>query len=105
MIPFVEQLVHGMQLYDLLTKIRQKSLVSLKFSITENIFQWPYQEFCASISPEYSEDGSNYINKEIDVFKIFLDAMEIIANDGKNHFNHPLKFYNFLTLSKIVNKG
>ena len=103
MIPFVEQLVHGMQLYDLLSKIRQKPLVSLKlFSITENIFEWTYQEFCVSISPEYSEDGSNYKNKEIDVFKMFLDAMEVIANNGKNHFNHPLKFWNFLTLSKIV---
>ena len=77
-----------MQLYDILTKIREKQPFSLNIlGITLNIFQCAYQEFCASISPEYSEDSRTYKNKEIDVFEIFLDAKEVLAIDGKNYFN------------------
>ena len=78
------QIETGLQLYGLLGKLREQPNISMKlFSITEKLFEWTFKEFQESVYATYSEDGSNLRIKEVDTFKIFLDAIEVIAHDGE----------------------
>ena len=82
----MEQITNGMQLYGMLEHLRSTPWLSMKlFNIQdEACLSWTFEEFSNSIFAEYSAEGSNRRMKEIDVFKLFLDTMELVFNDGKS---------------------
>ena len=83
-LPSLQQLVEGLELFGLLSKIRSNhNLFHCVFCPNEDL-QWTFEKLEDIFQPKYHIDGSSLRAREIDTFKALSDALEAIYHGGGN---------------------
>lgn len=79
----LNEIISGLHMYNLLAIMKEKRAIFKSVFCPSQIFAWKYKEFVDIICPNFSEEGSNSKQNEIETYKFFLDFVELCFKDGK----------------------
>ena len=74
---------NGLTCYNLLNIIRENGDLFYSVFTPSNVFTRTHEIFQKTITPRFSDAGSNKKIVEINVYKFFLDMVEFIFKDSK----------------------
>ena len=78
----LDQLVSGMNLFNLVLKIKEKPDIFKYVFCHSKAFNWDYETFLEKIKVNWSDAGTNKKTKELKVYKSFIDMLEQSYHDG-----------------------
>ena len=79
----LSEISSSLECFGFLNVMKAKSDAFYHVFCPGNIFSWDFDSLVQRLTPNYSEDGSNYKLKEVHVCKIFVDFVESSFMDGK----------------------
>ena len=82
LLPSLDQIKEWLKLCGLLDLMKAEQQLFKIVFVENNILQWTFEKFGGFVEAVYSERGTLQKNIKINVFKAFLDAMEIFFNEG-----------------------
>ena len=78
----LEQLVAGLNHFDLISKIKENRNIFKFIFCHSKAFTWSYDMLVEKFKVKWSDAGSNRKNKELPVYKHFLEMLERCYYDG-----------------------
>ena len=79
----LHQFEEGLKLFGVLQSIIESpSIMKPLFTVHSNAFRWTAGEFLTGLDILYSPSGSNFFEKEVDIFKHFSDLVEQMSLEG-----------------------
>ena len=81
-IPYLQQLVEGLNLYGLLEIVRSNSVVFKYVFCKNKLMEWTFDKLDELFVPNYGSDGSTRKSNEINTFKAFMDLLEYSYEEG-----------------------
>ena len=78
----LEQLVAGLNHFDLISKIKENRNIFKFIFCHSKAFTWSYDMLVEKFKVKWSDAGTNRRNKELPVYKHFLEMLERCYYDG-----------------------
>ena len=82
MLPALHHLTSGLDIHGLLAVIRNNETAFEECFVKRNR-KLVVEDLLGIISTEFSENGSNKFEKEVDIYKYFIDFLEYCSDNGK----------------------
>ncbi|XP_066910281.1 uncharacterized protein [Clytia hemisphaerica] len=76
-IPFIESLMQGLQVFQLLEPIRSNPDVFRIIFCHSDMLLWSYEMFIERLRVDFAEDGSNVKQLQLSCYRIFLEMCEL----------------------------
>ena len=95
LMPMLNQIIDGLRCFGTYDLIKEFPDFLEPVFVQSGCFSLTPEEFLEDIKGEFSENGSNYKQQEINIFKYFHDYVEGKSEETRNVVNHCLKYFKY----------
>ena len=96
LLPALDQLNCGLETYGLLKVIRKLPAIFKHVFCGTKSLNWTFQAFEEFLEPQFSSSGTSKRKSEIDCFKTFMDAVEMMFHESEWLLPYSLNFLRVL---------